>query len=124
MARVLLIDDEDMVRQTLGMALKRAGHDVVLAADGTEGVQLLGLHGADVVITDIIMPNKEGIETIAEIRVAHPQVPIIAISGGGRTSNFQFLDLARRLGAGHVLRKPFRTAELLKVISECVVADA
>ena len=120
MTRVLLIDDERLVRTTLGTALRNAGHEVLLAADGNEGLSLFESEGADIVVTDIIMPDKEGIETIMQLRRSSPGLPIIAISGGGRTSNFEFLGLAERLGATRTLKKPFRSRELLDLIEECM----
>ncbi len=122
MARVLVIDDEEVVRRAIGLALSRAGHHVRLAEDGAVGLALLADHGADLVITDIIMPDMAGIETIAELRQHHPKLPVIAMSGGGRTANFQFLEVARHLGAVHTLRKPFDTSELLAAIAACVGA--
>lgn len=120
MARVLVIDDEADIRRLLAAGLGSDGHTVFEAADGVEGVALLGLHPVDVVITDILMPNKEGIETIIELRKTRPGLKIVAMSGGGIMSGSDALRVARSLGAHATLRKPFRIADLRRVVSACL----
>lgn len=117
MATVLVIDDEEPIRRLLRLILTRAGHDVMEAGDGNEGLALLRDHNADLVVTDLVMPNKEGIETIMELRRAHPATPIIAISGGGHNQPCTYLDLARKLGASHVFEKPLDRHAFLEAVA-------
>ena len=116
MAKILVIDDDELVRSTVAAALEHAKHEVVQASDGQEGVNTFQGGKFDLVVTDIIMPEKEGIETIIEIRQRDPQVKIIAISGGGRTSNQIFLDVAKKFGAVDVLPKPFTPKQLVTMV--------
>ena len=116
MAHILLIDDEDMVRMTVRMILEQAGHTVAEAEDGARGVAMVRENLPELVITDLIMPNKEGVETIAEIRAAHPNLPIIAMSGGGRIGATDFLEVAQKVGANRVLPKPFEPEEITSAV--------
>lgn len=113
MARILVIDDDPLVRKAIKAVLDRAGHAVVLAPDGRVGVAEYGRSAFDLVITDILMPEQEGMETIRALRNANPSVKILAISGGGRVGNQDFLDLARKLGACRSLKKPFDPEHLM-----------
>ena len=122
-ARILLIDDEDLVRSTLRYALDRAGHDVVEAGNGREGMALLERGGIDLVITDILMPEMEGIETIRAAKKAAPGLKIIAMSGAAAGA-VDFLQLAARLGADEILRKPFGTRALVEAVERCLAASA
>jgi DNA-binding response OmpR family regulator len=116
MARILVIDDEELIRETIRMKLELSGHVVIEAANGVEGLRALDDGLFDLVVTDIIMPEQEGIETIRKIRHRDPQVAIIAISGGGRGRNYQFLDIAKKLGANEALSKPFTGSQLLALV--------
>src|SRR5690242_8002624 len=98
MAQILVIDDEPMLRRTLRAVLERAGHTVVEAEDGNQGLEQFNVQRPDLVLTDIIMPNREGVETIGEMRRQAPDLPIIAMSGGGTRGGDLFLTLAERLG--------------------------
>lgn len=118
MARILVIDDEELMRFTLKQTLQKAGHEVVEAVNGNDGIAVFKQSPVDLIITDIIMPQKEGIETIVELRRDYPDVKIIAISGGGRTGTTNYLKLAQRFGARQVLRKPFGRQELLEAVQE------
>ena len=120
MARILVIDDEQMLRRTLRALLERAGHEVVDAEDGNQGLALFNTQRPDLVLTDIIMPNREGVETIGEMRRQAPDLPIIAMSGGGRRGGDLFLTLAERLGASATLTKPIRQAVLLAAVDACL----
>ncbi len=120
MARVLVIDDDDDTRRMLCEVLTRAGHEVVAAADGRTGVARYRESRADVVITDIFMPEFDGLETIREIRREFLQARIIAISGGGRRSDFDYLPSALMLGAWRTMDKPFNPAELLQAVAEAL----
>jgi CheY-like chemotaxis protein len=118
MARILVIDDDELVRATVKAALELAEHEVVVANDGQQGITSYQSGKFDLVVTDIIMPEKEGIETIIELRQHNPAVKIIAISGGGRTSNEIFLDVAKKFGAVDVLAKPFTPKQLLASVKK------
>ncbi len=120
MARVLVIDDDDDTRRMLCEVLTRAGHEAIGAADGRAGVARYRESRADVVITDIFMPESDGLETIRKIRHEFLQARIIAISGGGRRSNFDYLPSALMLGAWRTMDKPFSPAELLQAVAEAL----
>ncbi len=122
MKRILVIDDDVQVRQMLKQTLERKGYEVVDAADGAEGIKLYRAEPTDLVITDIIMPEKEGIETIMELKRDFPDVKIIAISGGGRVDPGNYLEIARRWGVEHTFTKPFDRAQLLEAIQQ-LLAD-
>lgn len=105
--KILVIDDDADVRKVLCDNLGECGHDVIGAENGYKGLEILrGSWRPDIVITDIIMPDKEGLEVILEIRTQYPDMRIIAISGGGRTKTADFLSIARKLGADRVIPKP------------------
>jgi CheY-like chemotaxis protein len=114
--KILVIDDDHLVRYTLSKILSSNGYEVVTASDGRRGMAVLRAEHPDVVITDIIMPEQEGIDTIIQIRRERPATKIIAISGGGRIRNIDFLDMAQSLGASEVLAKPFEADELLSCL--------
>lgn len=118
MPTILVVDDEEQVRHVLKLMLERAGHEVDTAADGNEAVARFDPDRHDLVITDIVMPEKEGIETIRELRQKSAGVKIIAISGGGRISPREYLDWARRFGVHHTFTKPIDSNELLKTIAQ------
>jgi DNA-binding response OmpR family regulator len=118
MARILIIEDDDLLRHMLRQGLEEAGYEVVEARNGEEGLQRYHAAPADLIITDILMPEKEGLETIIELRREVPGVKIIAISGGGQIGNLTFLEVARHLGAQRVLQKPFKLPEMLAAVRE------
>ncbi len=122
MAHIIVIDDEEMVRATFRDLLEDRGYDVTEAADGEQGIKAFEARPADVVITDLLMPNKEGIETILELRKARPGVKIIAVSGGGSTKQANFLDMAKKLGADRVFAKPVDLNELADAV-ETLIGD-
>ena len=107
MARILLIDDDDAVRTAIVASLSRMGHAVVEARDGKQGLEMLPIVRPDLLITDLVMPGKEGFEVLMEVRKKTPALKVIAISGGGRQTAADGLQMARHLGAGRVLTKPF-----------------
>lgn len=117
MARILIIDDDDLLRGVLAKALTHAGHEVIQAADGQQGLDLFFATTVDLVITDLIMPVQEGVETILQLRQQNATIPIIAISGGVPNSKV-YLEIAEKIGAKRILPKPFTPQELIKVISE------
>lgn len=113
MYKVLVVDDEQQVRHVISYGLMKAGYDVVEASNGIEALTLVRKEAIDAAIIDIIMPEKEGIETIIEIREITEKLPIIAISGGGRTRKTHFLEVSRKFGADSVMIKPFTPSELV-----------
>lgn len=104
-------------------ALETAGFDVAEAADGAEGLQAFEAMAADVVVTDLLMPNKDGVETIIELRRDHPNVKIIAITGGGSIRGSQYLDIAGKLGADRLFEKPFRLKQVVNAVQELVSGE-
>lgn len=122
MAAILIIDDEELVRYSVRKVLDRLGHEITEAENGAEGLALINQQPFDLIITDIIMPEKEGIETITELRRTHPNLKIIVISGGGRTGKKDYLRMASRLGARHTLAKPFRAEALIEAVDDCLQA--
>ena len=120
MARILIIDDEDAIRATLRSVLELEGHEVVEAGNGREGLDRFRETSPDLVITDMIMPDMEGIETILELQTLNPTLAVIAMSGGGRTANMDFLKLAKKFGASLLLRKPFKMTDLVAAVNQCL----
>ena len=118
MALVLVIDDSSVVRDLVRGMLEHAGHSVVDANDGDAGVRLFNQQRPDLVITDLVMPNKEGIETIREIRQSKSDAKVIAMSGGSSQQAGRYLNAAKKLGADAVLGKPFTAAELLALVRQ------
>lgn len=114
--RILVIDDNDMIRDMMCTILVDAGYRVVAAANGKEGLDALAAQPIDLILTDILMPEKEGIETIIEVRKIRPDMKIVAISGGGRVHNFDPLVIAGKIGADVTLAKPFEPEDLLAVV--------
>ncbi len=109
MARLLVIDDEPLVRAFVRNTLEGSGHEVSEAADGDAGLRAFEARSADLVITDIVMPGREGIETIRMLRQYDPALKIIAISGAGRVGGYDFLEIARKFGRPEALPNPLAT---------------
>ena len=118
MGRVLVIDDEPQIRSMLRMMLERAGHEVEEAPDGIEGIRIYRNNPADLIISDLIMPNKDGIGMIIELKKEFPDVKIIAMSGGGLNKPEGYLEGAKKLGAQRTLTKPINRDELLRTVSD------
>src|SRR5262249_10790088 len=116
MCRIVLIDDDEPFRNMLTKTLVRAGHEVREAKNGRIGLEVCEDSPPDLVITDLVMPEQEGVATIMELRRCHPKVKIIAISGGGRHLPLSYLEIARHLGAEETLAKPFSHEEILEAI--------
>ena len=121
MTRIIIIDDNIQVLDMLKQTLECEGYNVVSAPNGNEGIRLYRENPADLIITDIIMPKKEGLETIIELKKDFPDVKIIAISGGGQISPEEYLIMAKKLGARYTFAKPVARKELLSAIRELVV---
>jgi DNA-binding response OmpR family regulator len=132
MAKIIVIDDEEDIRDVLKEVLTRAGYEVNTARNSDDGLELLRNDGADLVITDIIMPGKDGVETAYDIRIEFPNTRIIVISGGGNVTPMEYepsaikteayLASASAAGADMTLAKPFDRKELLDAVSELVQA--
>ena len=122
MATILLIDDDEMLRTVLAMALDMVGHVVLQAENGQKGMELLRTTSVDIVITDLVMPVQEGVETIVKLRRERPSLPVIAISGGVPNS-YLYLDLASKIGAKRILAKPFLPRQLVALIEELLIEE-
>ena len=118
MARILVIDDAAAVRELLEQMLRLTGHDVVVAANGKEGLDQLRRYPAELVITDLFMPEKEGLETIRELRRDFPNVAIIAMSGEPGMPSL--LGIAKRFGALKTIEKPFDRTEMMTAVEEAL----
>lgn len=116
MAHILLIEDDEWLRPLLAECLEAAGHAVTQAPDGREGLRAFRAESADLVITDIMMPDEEGIAIIMSLHRDHPAVPVIAISGAG-VNTALYLELAKKLGARCTLAKPFLPDDLLRAVA-------
>jgi CheY-like chemotaxis protein len=117
MTKILVIDDVDEARTTVGEMLERGGYEVIEACNGREGLKMIEEHDPDVVVTDIIMPEMEGIETIRTLTKIKPNLPIVVVTGSIDTP---YLESALKLGAVQGLYKPFKQAELLFAVSKAL----
>jgi CheY-like chemotaxis protein len=120
MSRILVVDDDAAVRRALERVLSRHGHEVLLAADGGQGLRRWREEGADLVLLDIHMPNTDGIEVLVQLRGLAPRLPVIVMSGGDQTKQLDLLGDAKLLGARAVLKKPFTLAEIFGVIDDAL----
>lgn len=118
MFRILVIDDEKDILLMVKKMMERSGYEVDIALNGEQGLRLFKQHDFDLIITDIIMPDKEGIELIMELKKIHSGTRIVAMSGGGRLSAEGYLDMAKRLGADRIFQKPFSQSEMVKAVDE------
>lgn len=123
MARILIIDDESQIRSMLRLMLERVGYEVIEAADGMDGIRQYRDNPADLIITDLIMPNKDGIGMIIELKKEFPNVKIIAMSGGGVNRPEGYLDGAKKLGATRTLTKPIDRDEMINAVKETLKDD-
>jgi len=117
MERILIIDDEPQIRSMLTLMLEREGYEVVEAPDGVDGIKIYRQNPADLIITDLIMPNKDGIGMIIDLKKEFPEVKIIAMSGGGLNKPDGYLKGAKKLGASCTLTKPIDREEILRVVA-------
>jgi CheY-like chemotaxis protein len=124
MAHILVIEDDSAVQTLFGQLLEGEGYTVSHAADGTEGMRLLQQQKTDLIITDIMMPEMDGLEVIQAVQDTHPKLPIIAISGGMRAVPINFLPHAKKFGACRVFEKPVVLADLLTAVRELLVKPA
>jgi len=125
-AKILIVDDDSAVQATIRLLLERAGHSVVVAADGRKGLAVFEAGDFDLLFLDIFMPGMDGLETVRLVHQQQPVIPIIVISGNPMTSASgsgpDFLTMASRLGAVASLQKPFRPAALLAAVAGCLEA--
>jgi CheY-like chemotaxis protein len=124
MARILLIEDEQPVRDLIHLVLERVGHEVVDAPDGSVGAALFHARPPDLIITDILMPVKEGLAVIREVKRDHPSTPILAMSGGSSRTDYDPLPVAEMLGADRTMSKPLDLPALLQAVEELLAATA
>jgi two-component system chemotaxis response regulator CheY len=120
MATILVIDDDRQVCALLKQALEEQGYNVVSALNGSEGINRYRTLPADLIILDILMPEKEGLETILDLRREFPNVKIIAMSGGSERAKLNLLDLARRLGAQYTIDKPFQLQTITDLVKKAL----
>jgi len=118
MARILVIDDEPQIRSMLRLMLERAGYEVIEAPDGLEGIRCYRANPADLIISDLIMPNKDGIGMMIELKKEFPKIKIIAMSGGGLNKPEGYLEGAKKLGAEYTLTKPIDRDQLLRAVRD------
>lgn len=118
MAHILIIDDEEMVRNSLHVMLEHEGHSILEAENGVIGLSLAEQHHPDLIITDIFMPDKDGLEVIRELRQQQSTVKILAITGGGASGSLNLLPQASAFGAHATLHKPFTRRALLQTIQQ------
>ena len=120
MSTILLVEDDTDLRKMLRKVLERESFRVLEAGTGLEAMQILNLHTPNLVVTDIIMPDQDGIGTINRLKKSHPDIKIIAISGGGRMLSEDYLGIAKMLGAHHTFNKPFDTKLFVKKVHELI----
>lgn len=118
MSSILVIDDSDPLRELMVTALERDGHKVLQAADGKAGIELLRANPADLLITDIVMPDQDGLVTLQLARKLQPDLKVIVISGDSPRFTALYLDIANKFGATKTLRKPFSLPEFIAAVNE------
>ena len=121
---ILVVDDEPLLRGFVQQMLERAGHRVASAEDGRKASEQMLLRPFDLVVTDLLMPERDGIELIDELRRQYPSVRIIAMSGGGRIGREQYLQIAKGFGAHVLLEKPFSAKQLLAAVDHALGAPS
>jgi len=121
MARILVIEDDSDVRNLLQAVLVKAGYEVLTAVNGEDGMLRFFADAPDLIVTDLLMPGKEGLETIRELRLLDPNAKIVAISGA--PSDWRVLDMAKQLGTVETIAKPFKTDDLIQVVGRLLLAS-
>lgn len=117
-ARVLILEDNDDFRALLQRKLELSGFEVAAAPNGARALELMSRASPDLIVTDLFMPDKDGIETILEIRIRYPKVRIVAMSGWQSRAESDYLRVARELGAARTFRKPFALEELVQALRQ------
>jgi len=120
MKRIILIEDDPQYQKLLKTALEDAGYEMRVASNGKVGCELYHENPSDLVITDIFMPEKEGIETILELKEDFSDIKILAISGGGNRGELSYLDMAKDMGAEAIMPKPIKIADLITKVEEMI----
>lgn len=120
MPSILIIDDDDSVRESLRRTLHKEGYTIMEASEGGRGLKQLERQPVDLVLLDMFMPDKDGLETIMALRRTHPGMKIIAMSGGGFKGRVDVLDVAKKLGVRRTLAKPFTREELIEAVEQVV----
>lgn len=123
LSRILVVDDDEQVRELVQSLLTECGYDITIATDGQAAIRQYREVPFDLVITDLVMPDMEGIELIRELRGLDPLVKIIAMSGGLRGATETYLKTAKLMGAQHVLAKPFAVDDLFTIVSAALEQD-
>lgn len=117
MAKILIVDDEDTIRNMIKIVLEREGYEVLEAVNGEDAIEKAAGEELDLLITDLVMPEKNGIDLILQLKDSQKDLPVLAISGGGGvTGRFDYLPVAKLIGASNILRKPFEMSELKEVV--------
>ena len=123
MAKILIVDDEQNIRNILCETLKKDEYEIFEASSGQEAIDILDSNAVDLMITDLVMPGKTGLDLIMEIKEKIPEINIIAISGGGGINGrFDYLPIAQLIGANNIIRKPFSMADIKKIVSDLLAA--
>lgn len=120
---ILVIDDDESLRNSLRRTLKKGSYTVLEAAEGRQGLTVLKTQTVDLILLDIFMPDKEGLETLTELRRSYPGIKVIAMSGGGAEGWLDVLNLARMLGAQRTLAKPFTREELIEAVKQLLAGN-
>ena len=122
-ARILVVDDDPAVCRMIEMTLDIAGHEVITILDARTAINFLESNTVDLVITDLVMPDTEGIEIIMRVSHVHPTIPIVAISGEGAEGPEEYLSIARLLGAHRTLSKPFDCRQLIEIVDQLLAGQ-
>lgn len=120
MARVLILEDSADLRRALQATLEMEGFEVAAASSGADALRLMARAPADVILTDLFMPDKDGLETIVEMRARYPDTAIVAMSGWQSCRGVDYLKVARDIGAAHSVRKPFDLTEVVRIVRRLV----
>lgn len=120
MLNVMIIEDDEQLRKMLQIMIEKEGYSVEVASNGEEAIKLFKTQPSELIITDLLMPEKDGLETIMEVKRDNPHVKIIAVSGGGQVGSKTYLKVAERLGAQHIFSKPFKRTDLLEAVASLI----
>ncbi|MBF0549876.1 MAG: response regulator [Deltaproteobacteria bacterium] len=118
MAKILVVDDDRSLRKMLCLTLRKDGFEAIEAADGNQAIKLVESESVDLVLTDIVMPDKEGIQLIIELKRTNPEIKIIAMSGGGLALSELYLTMAKQVGADQIIAKPIFRDDLINMIRQ------
>ena len=119
-ACVCLIDDDPLIREAASLVLRGGGYEVILAENGADGLAVIAARQPDVIVTDVLMPETDGLEFLPRLKARYPDLPVIAMSGGGEKGDQLYLHLASRFGASACLAKPFSGRKLLAAVERAL----